>query len=122
MSKTSLQSVTRCNVYLYVPHNVAVFQQGHLWHDVTRLCQFVPCRQSGMVIAAYPAKVPGGQIIRGWVLYRPHTLELVWSASQVVTIVDIDVEDALAWYQKTKERWVGVGVDLREYAQHVVPR
>ena len=106
MSSENLGEVAKCSVTLHVCRNVAVFRQYGMWHDTSKVFQFVPSYEFGLVVATLKDKRAGSAVLRGWVMYRPKALELVWPTSQDVNMVDIELDTILAWYQKTRERWV----------------
>jgi len=122
MSRFNLQSETRCSVTLHVCTNVIVFHQHGLWDDTDKVYQFVPCHNQGLVVATLKNKPAGSPVLRGWMMYRPKALELVWPKSQDVNMVEIDLPAIVAWYQQTKERWVCLGNPMRNHPEHLVTR
>ena len=122
MSSFNLSISTRCSVTLHVCTNIAVFRQSSFWDHTDKVFQFVPCHDYGLVVATLKNKPAGSAVLRGWVIYRPKALELVWPSNQDVNMVEIDLGTILAWYQKSNERWEHLGTPMRNPTEHVVPR
>ena len=122
MSKDNLQTITRCGVTLHVSTDVAIFRQSGFWYDTDRVYQFVPCHESGMVVATISGRDPGSEVLRGWIMHRPKALELAWPCSQAVNSRHIDKGTMEAWYRQDDTRWVHLGKPIGEYPQYLVTR
>ena len=122
MSKSDIISTVKGDVRLHITSNVAIFRQGGLWYDTDKVYQFVPSQDFGLIMAVALDGEQDDLIIRGWMLWRPHSLMLSWPSDKRVTMTDIDLGMALSYYNGDNIRWVEVGKPLRVLAQHVVPR
>ena len=122
MSSSDLISTIKGDVRLHITSNVAIFRQGGLWYDTDKVYQFVPSQDFGLIMAAKPERQQGEPIIKGWLLFRPHSLMLSWPSDKRVTMTDIDLGIALSYYHGNPQLWVEVGKPLRVLAQCLVPR
>ena len=122
MSKLDLEGMIKGDVRLHITSNVLIIRQCGFWYDTDKVYQFVPSQDFGLIMAAKPGRQQGEPIIKGWILWRPHTLMLSWPFDKRVTMTDIDLGIALSYYHGNSKLWVEVGKPLRVLAQHVVPR
>ena len=122
MSRIDLTSTIKGDVRLHITPNIAIFKQYGFWYDTDKVFQFVPSQDFGLIMAAKLGRQQGEPIIKGWILWRPHSLVLSWAVEKRVTMTDIDLGIALSYYHGNNTLWVEVGKPLRVLAQHVVPR
>ena len=122
MSSSDLISTIKGDVRLHITSNVAIFRQGGLWYDTDKVYQFVPSQDFGLIMAVALDGEQDDLIIRGWILFRPHSLMLSWPSDKRVTMTDIDLGMALSYYHGNPKSWVEVGKPLRVLAQCLVPR
>ena len=122
MPRLDLTTIAKGSVRLHITSNVAIFRQYGFWYDTDRVYHFVPSQDFGLIMAAKPDRQQGEPIIKGWILWRPHSLMLSWADEKRVTMTDIDLGIALSYYHGNSKLWVEVGKPLRVLAQHVVPR
>jgi len=108
-----LSSMSNKKITIWHSNDMYVWIQGMLWGDDNRRTQFIPAKLFGLV-AITSQDVGWGcvPVSKGYLVYRPCSVEFSYGREVSVKLVGIDTEKMQEWY-KTFRPWVHIRLPRR---------